>query len=143
MTVNQQHLKQAWDTSKVSTSEDWQEWLRRMAVEFMRESPSHALRACRSPSRCLSCPGIRTFQCRLCVVLTELYEQYQSDLVKALETAFDAPEVPGDVVHMLLNLAEFMEHDDKALPINIRVLATAPTSSTATPRRFTTRKPSS
>ena len=44
MSVNQLHLKQAWDTSKVSTAEDWREWLRRLAVESMRESPSHALR---------------------------------------------------------------------------------------------------
>lgn len=122
MTVNQQHLKQAWDTSKVSTSEDWQEWLRRMAVEFMRESPSHALRACRSLADVYPALAYGLFNVAFVSCWTELYEQYQSDLVKALETAFDAPEVPGDVVHMLLNLAEFMEHDDKALPINIRVL---------------------
>ena len=46
MTVNQQHLKQAWDTSQVSTKEDWAKWMHRISVEFMKESPSHALRAC-------------------------------------------------------------------------------------------------
>ncbi|PWZ00165.1 putative TOR1-1-phosphatidylinositol 3-kinase [Testicularia cyperi] len=122
MTVNQQHLKQAWDTSKISTSEDWQEWLRRMAVEFMRESPSHALRACRSLADVYPTLAYGLFNVAFVSCWTELYDQYQSDLVKAIETAFDAPDVPGDVVHMLLNLAEFMEHDDKALPINIRVL---------------------
>ena len=48
MVVNQLHLKAAWDTSRVSTAQDWREWLRRVAVEMLRESPSHALRACRS-----------------------------------------------------------------------------------------------
>ncbi len=48
MTVNQQHLKQAWDTSQVSTREDWLGWMHRLSVEFMKESPSHALRACMS-----------------------------------------------------------------------------------------------
>ena len=122
MTVNQQHLKQAWDTSKVSTSEDWREWLRRMAVELMRESPSHALRACRSLADVYQPLAMAMFNTAFISCWTELYEQYQSDLVKAIETAFDAPEVPDSVVHMLLSLAEFMEHDDKALPINIRTL---------------------
>lgn len=48
MAVNQQHLKQAWDVSQVSTREDWHEWMHRISVEFMKESPSHALRACMS-----------------------------------------------------------------------------------------------
>ena len=46
MVVNQQHIKQAWDTSLVSTRDDWNVWMQHLCVEFMRESPSHALRAC-------------------------------------------------------------------------------------------------
>ncbi|QSS62741.1 TorA protein [Histoplasma capsulatum] len=46
--VNQQHLKNAWDASQKSTREDWQEWIRRFSVELLKESPSHALRACAS-----------------------------------------------------------------------------------------------
>ena len=48
MVVNQQHLKQAWDITQVATREDWGEWMQRLSVEFMKESPSHALRACMS-----------------------------------------------------------------------------------------------
>ncbi|KDN41769.1 putative TOR1-1-phosphatidylinositol 3-kinase [Tilletiaria anomala UBC 951] len=122
MTVNQQHLKQAWDTSRISTPDDWREWLRRMAVEFMRESPSHALRACRSLADVYQPLAHELFNAAFVSCWTELYEKYQEDLVRAIEAAFDAPEIPDQVVHMLLNLAEFMEHDDKALPINIRLL---------------------
>jgi FKBP12-rapamycin complex-associated protein len=122
MTVNQQHLKQAWDTSKVSTSEDWREWLRRMAVEFMRESPSHALRACRALADVYQPLAYDLFNTAFVSCWTELYDNYQDDLVKAIEVAFDAVDIPDQVIHMLLNLAEFMEHDDKALPINIRLL---------------------
>lgn len=122
MTVNQQHLKQAWDVSKVSTRDDWREWLRRMAVEFMRESPSHALRACRSLADVYQPLAYELFNAAFVSCWTELYDNYQDDLVKSIEVAFDAVEIPSEVVHMLLNLAEFMEHDDKALPINIRLL---------------------
>ncbi|PWN54196.1 putative TOR1-1-phosphatidylinositol 3-kinase [Violaceomyces palustris] len=122
MTVNQQHLKQAWDISKVSTSEDWKEWFRRLAVELMRESPSHALRACRSLADVYLPLAHALFNAAFVSCWTELYDNYQEDLVKSIEAAFDATEIPDQVVHMLLNLAEFMEHDDKALPINIRLL---------------------
>lgn len=38
--------------------------------------------------------------------------------------AITSPGVPADVVNMLLNLAEFMEHDEKALSIEPRLLGT-------------------
>jgi FKBP12-rapamycin complex-associated protein len=33
MVVNQQHFKQGWDVSQVSSKEDWFEWIRRLAIE--------------------------------------------------------------------------------------------------------------
>ncbi|CAO1620602.1 unnamed protein product [Sympodiomycopsis kandeliae] len=122
MSVNQLHLKQAWDTSKVSTAEDWREWLRRMAVEFMRESPSHALRACRGLADVYHPLAYTLMNTAFVSCWPELFSHYQDDLVRAIETAFDASEIPDDVIMRLLNLAEFMEHDHKALPINIRLL---------------------
>src|SRR5262249_7441654 len=52
----------------------------------------------------------------------ELYDQYQDELVRSLETALTSTNIPPEIIQMLLNLAEFMEHDDKALPIDIRML---------------------
>jgi phosphatidylinositol kinase/protein kinase (PI-3 family) len=48
LTVQQQHLRSAWDTSQISTGDDWREWIRRFAIECLKESPSHALRSCRT-----------------------------------------------------------------------------------------------
>jgi FKBP12-rapamycin complex-associated protein len=42
--------------------------------------------------------------------------------VHNLEQALQNPVVPPDVVNVILNLAEFMEHDDKALAIEARLL---------------------
>ena len=56
---------------------------------------------------------------------TELYSKYQDSLVKSLEKAFSSeksPNVPPEISQMLLNLCEFMEHDEKPLPIEIRKL---------------------
>ena len=43
-------------------------------------------------------------------------------MVRAIETAITSPTIPTDLAHRLLNLAEFMEHEDKPLPIDNRTL---------------------
>lgn len=44
----------------------------------------------------------------------------QEQLVRSLEAALASPTIPPDIVTTLLNLAEFMEHDEKALPLDTR-----------------------
>lgn len=46
----------------------------------------------------------------------------KEDLVHNLEQAMTTPGVPSDIVNMVLNLAEFMEHDDKPLALEARLL---------------------
>ncbi|KAI9736363.1 MAG: phosphatidylinositol kinase- protein kinase tor1 [Cirrosporium novae-zelandiae] len=120
--VNQQHLKNAWEVSQKSTAEDWQEWIRRFSVELLKESPSHALRACASLASIYQPLAKDLFNAAFVSCWTELYDQYQDQLVSSLEKALTSPEMPPEILQILLNLAEFMEHDDKALPIDIRVL---------------------
>lgn len=40
----------------------------------------------------------------------------------SLEAALASPTIPPETVTSLLNLAEFMEHDDKSLPLDTRTL---------------------
>jgi serine/threonine-protein kinase mTOR len=51
-----------------------------------------------------------------------LYCRHQEDLVRSIEAAITAPTAPADVIYRLLNLAEFMEHEEKPLPIENRTL---------------------
>lgn len=122
LAVNQQHLKNAWEASQKSTKEDWIEWMRRFSVELLRESPQQALRAC-APLASIYQPVARSlFNSAFVSCWTELYEQYQEELVRSIESALTSPNIPPNILQVLLNLAEFMEHDDKALPIDVRVL---------------------
>lgn len=50
----------------------------------------------------------------------ELDDAAQDALVRSLEAALAAPSIPPETVTALLNLAEFMEHDEKALPLDAR-----------------------
>lgn len=120
--VNQEHLKSAWEASQRSTKDDWQEWIRRLSVELLKESPSHALRACASLAGVYYPLARELFNAGFVSCWTELFENYQEELVRSIETALVSPNIPPEILQTLLNLAEFMEHDDKALPIDIRTL---------------------
>ncbi|KAJ3508971.1 hypothetical protein NMY22_g16449 [Coprinellus aureogranulatus] len=122
MTVNQQHLKQAWDVSSITTRDDWNEWMHRLSVEFMKESPSHALRACINLVDIHPPLAKELFNAAFLSCWTELYDQYQEDLVRCIEFAITSSFAPSELVHRLLNLAEFMEHEEKPLPIEHRTL---------------------
>ena len=120
--MNAIHLKTAWDTRGKSTKEDWQEWLKRFSTTLLTESPNHALRACASLAVTFAPLGRELFNSAFVSCWSELYEQFQEELIQNIESAIKSENVPPDLLGLLLNLAEFMEHDDKALPIDIRVL---------------------
>lgn len=44
--VNQLNLQKAWNMEQVTTTQDWEDWMRRFSVSLLRESPGAALRAC-------------------------------------------------------------------------------------------------
>ena len=120
--MNAIHLKAAWDTRGKSTKEDWQEWLRRFSTTLLTESPNHALRACANLASVYLPLARELFNSAFVSCWSELYEQFQEELIQNIESAIKSENVPPDLLGLLLSLAEFMEHDDKALPIDIRVL---------------------
>lgn len=50
-------------------------------------------------------------------------EGRKETLIDALEHALKSQNVPNELLQTLLNLAEFMEHTDNALPMDIRMLS--------------------
>ncbi|KAG9248794.1 armadillo-type protein [Calycina marina] len=119
---NPVHLKASWDATGKSTKEDWQEWMRRFSVTVLMESPNQALRACANLATQYPPLARELFNSAFVSCWSDLFEGYQDDLIQNIETAIRSPHVTPDLLGILLNLAEFMEHDDKALPIDIRVL---------------------
>lgn len=119
--VNFEVLRKAWETSTRLTREDWEEWIRKFSVELLHESPSPALRSCFYVADFY--PVVRElFNASFMSCWNELPEVYQKELVCHLEAALLSPTIPSEILHSLLDLAEFMEHDDKTLPISIHTL---------------------
>jgi FKBP12-rapamycin complex-associated protein len=122
LAVNQQHLKSAWTASQKSTRDDWVEWMRRFSVELLRESPQQALRACTSLATVYYPIARILFNSAFASCWTELYDRYQEELIRAIETALTSVDIPPEILQMLLNLLEFMERNDTNLPLDVRTV---------------------
>ncbi|KAF7324662.1 Serine/threonine-protein kinase TOR [Mycena kentingensis (nom. inval.)] len=118
LNVNYIHLKQACDTAQVNTRQDWIDWIHRVGGEFIKESPSHALRACMSLVETQGALGKELFNAAFLSCWGELYPQYQDPLVRSIESALTSPVAPSEVIRRLLDLCEYMEHEEKPLPID-------------------------
>lgn len=79
--VNQTQLKKAWEASQRSTRDDWQEWIRRFSVELLKESPSHALRACATLAGTYYPLALELFNAGFVSCWGELYDQFQVPFV--------------------------------------------------------------
>jgi len=122
MVLDQANLQHAWDVQHRSTPDDWVDWIRRFSIELLRESPSGALRACFNLAQVYFPMAQSLFNCAFLVAWVELRPELQDSLVSALETSFRSPHVSQEICQTLLTLAEEMERNDNALPIDIRVL---------------------
>ncbi|CAI5758005.1 unnamed protein product [Candida verbasci] len=120
--VNQASLKASWDASQRRTKEDWQEWIGRLSKELLLQSPSHAIRACAGLASDYHPLAKDLFNASFASCWSELYSQHKEELVQSFCIALSSPTNPPEIHQILLNLAEFMEHDDKALPIAIPTL---------------------
>ncbi|QRV74273.1 phosphatidylinositol 3-kinase tor2 [Ceratobasidium sp. AG-Ba] len=123
LVVSQQHLRLSWDTTQISAPEDWREWIRKFAIECLKESPSHALRSCRTLADSYMPLLKELFSISFFRCYFSLTEDLRDELDRVLEYALIDPRSPADVCHMILNAAEFMEHDDKPLPIPLPILS--------------------
>ncbi|XP_059447340.1 serine/threonine-protein kinase TOR isoform X3 [Corylus avellana] len=120
--VNDARLRTAGEASQRSTKEDWAEWMRHFSIELLKESPSPALRTCARLAQLQPFIGRELFAAGFVSCWAQLNETSQKQLVRSLEMAFSSPNIPPEILGTLLNLAEFMEHDEKPLPIDIRLL---------------------
>lgn len=120
--VNQSELKACWASSQQRTKEDWQEWFRRLSIQLLKESPSHSLRACSSLVSVYYPLARELFNSSFSSCWHELTSDNQRDLTLSIETVLSHTETPADIYQILLNLIEFMEHNETPLPISVHIL---------------------
>ena len=129
--IELQVLEAAWTLSGRTTESDLIEWMRRLSIEFIRQSPSPILRPCAILAKVYQPFANELFSAAFISIWDELFDVNATELsvhddiplIHGLETALSSPQIPSHIRAALLNLAEFMDMQDKTIPINILLLA--------------------
>jgi serine/threonine-protein kinase mTOR len=122
-------LEAAWTLSGRTTTSDLVEWMRRLSIEFIRQSPSPIIRPCAVLAKVYQPLAHELFNAAFVSVWDEIFLQDNADsyadipLISGLEMALRSPQIPGNIRQVLLNLTEFMDMQDKRLPLDIQLLA--------------------
>ncbi|XP_025831250.1 serine/threonine-protein kinase Tor [Agrilus planipennis] len=120
--VSPSNLQQAWTPNRRVSKDDWLEWLQRLSIELLKQSPIPALRACLSLAQSYPQLPKDLFNVAFVSCWTELNEGMQKQLISSLQKALMLPDLP-EITQTILNLAEFMEHCDKGpLPLDPHLL---------------------
>lgn len=117
-------LTRAWTNTGRVSKDDWSEWLRRLGVELLKESPSPALRSCWALAQAYNTLARELFNAAFVSCWMELKSVHQEDLVVNLKQALTRDSIP-EITQTILNLAEFMEHCEEAtgrLPLSSELL---------------------
>ncbi|VDK68536.1 unnamed protein product [Litomosoides sigmodontis] len=115
--INFDVLKRTWTTAQLVSKEDWDQWLVLLRIQFIRQSPSAALRACAPLADVHVSLAKDLFNAAFMSVWIDLDEMQQRDLETNLKYALDFSN-HTDITQTILNLAEFMDHSEKGpLPV--------------------------
>jgi len=121
--VNEKMLQKAWQVGRRTTRDDWNDWMMALASALFRESGSPSLRSCARLAEVHPPLARELFNAAFLSCWTELSDPCRASLVRNLVLALSSESIPLDVLQVLLSLVEFMEHDEKPLPIDLRQLA--------------------
>ncbi|GBN02820.1 Serine/threonine-protein kinase mTOR, partial [Araneus ventricosus] len=120
--INVFNLQRAWASTRRVSRDDWLEWLKRMSVVLLKESPSPALRSCCALAESYDQLLKDMFNAIFLSCWSELQEKQQAELAESLQLALTTQNIP-EITQTLLNLAEFMEHCEKGpLPLKSTLL---------------------
>ncbi|CAN0071858.1 unnamed protein product, partial [Ectocarpus sp. 6 AP-2014] len=114
-------LFEAMDTTGCTKRGDWTEWMRVVSVELLRQSPSRVLRPCAALAEAHQPVAQDLFNAAFLTVWDELFmENWEGDnthspVIEAIQSALSSPSLPPEIQTQLLNLAGFMELQDKSV----------------------------
>ncbi|KAL3082736.1 hypothetical protein niasHS_010538 [Heterodera schachtii] len=123
LAINLDQLRRFWTVQPLLSREDWLQWIGTLRNQFIRQSPSSALRACAVLAEMCESLSKELFNAAFMSVWTELPEREQNELTNQLiDVLRHCPH--AEPIQTILNLAEFMDHSEKGpLPIKHRMLS--------------------
>lgn len=92
--VSTEDLRKAWAVSRRVSKDDWLEWYAGLCREFLKASPSPALRACWTVAQRYAQLAKDLFNASFVSCWTELDANQQDELMSSLEKALTEPDLP-------------------------------------------------
>lgn len=107
------------------------EWYRHFTFEFIRQSPSFIIRQCSAlannyrplAQQLLNASFVSLWDHIVAADAVAKDAEVNVPLIMSLESALKNSNIPNNITIAILNLAEFMDLQDKMLPFDIRLLA--------------------
>ena len=129
--IHMQTLENAWTISNIISPSplDLSDWLQRFSTEFIRQAPNAYIRLCTPLVKANRASAEQLLNASFHCIWESLYYGDSTDvlddisLISTIEIALSSSNVPRDVVVCLLNVCEFMDMQDKRLPIDVTILA--------------------
>lgn len=127
--INTQSLETAWALADKRNATNLIEWMRRLMIELIRQSPSFILRSCSTLAKVHRPLAEELFNGSFHCVWEELFSSHlnevvvENSLISGIEMVLSSSQIPKNILVSLLNLAEFMDIQDRPLPIDVRLLA--------------------
>lgn len=130
--INLNALENALAIGRINaTASDITEWMRRLSVELIRQSPSPIIRTCLGLAKAYRPLSEELFNIAFHSVWVELYASSPDavdidediPLINSIELALNSIHLPQNLMFTLLNLAGFMDMQDRRLPLNVKILA--------------------
>ena len=116
-------LPSLWSGNSCSNNTDWFQWIRSFSLALLEHSPCLPLRALHAVALENVLVAKEVFNIAFVAAFDGLKEGEEVDeLIGSIETAFASSSTPPEILQQLLNLAEFLEHEERPLPIDIHTL---------------------
>eukprot|EP01064_Diplonema_japonicum_P019905 TRINITY_DN2882_c0_g1_i3.p1 TRINITY_DN2882_c0_g1~~TRINITY_DN2882_c0_g1_i3.p1 ORF type:complete len:2463 (+),score=482.32 TRINITY_DN2882_c0_g1_i3:61-7449(+) len=130
--VNQKAvLKALWEAANVVTKDGWVKWLRSFSLELLQQSPHIAFKLSANLASQLQPFTRGLFNAAFVSVWCNIRDTTQEQLCVELESILTNSTLPPEVLGMLLNLIEFMDANDMAMPIDPQLLSNLATKTSA------------
>ena len=124
-------LSKAWDTSDNLSVEAWNEWLRRLSMQLVQETPDKALRALHQICTSYNILARDLFNATFISCWSNLPQLHREELISSLEKGLKTSKSP-EITQVILNLFEFTEHlETISLPLDSQILCVSAFNSRA------------
>ena len=122
LNVNGDILIKACDPNNRSSEDDWSEWIVKLSLELVAQSPSPEIRSVQELAKMHNPLAQDLMNTAFYSCWREVNPKIQSSIEGNLRCALENSNITNDVLTSLLNVAEWMEHCDKPLHIEANVL---------------------